>query len=461
MWLVSRGEIHWSSGVLVLMILTLFLAFFSLLPSQTTAQDEADLIISSNDVLLSTLEVREDYTVTIYALVRNQGEALGTASVEFYDTTWLTPHTIGSDQVVVPSGGLSVASVDWTAESGDRQILVLVTDVLPADGNTSNNEALAVFRVYSSNESLVFTDPTLLLEDASVSIEYSTERTVPIRVRCLGGDTRNVTIVPTETSGLSMDVVPAVTNMSVGDTDAFFLRIEAPPWVDNMGPEVRIVLLRPEGEGALANIASLEITIHPPVAEVSWWSNSIATTAVAGGLLGAILAAINVTELGRYKFICLFVPLYTKLKREEILDQYVRGKIHGYILANPGDHYSSIRNALDLTNSSLAYHLGVLEKEELVRSRRDGMYKRFYPMGAKLPDDGGSPFSLIQKRIIQVIRETPGICQKDIASVLGVSSSTVSYHITRLVERELITSKRKGMRTTYHIAPGDSTHPYR
>jgi DNA-binding MarR family transcriptional regulator len=461
--LKSRREVNRSSGVLVLMIFTLFLAFFSLLPPDAAAQDDADLAVSSNDVLFSTLEAREGQTVTIHALVRNEGEVLGTASVEFYDTTWLaplTPRAIGSDQVVIPPGGLSVASVEWTAESGDREILVLVTDVLPKDGNPDNNEARAVFHVYGLNESLVFTSPTLLLEDANVTIEYSTERTVPIRVRCLGGDISNVTIVPIETSGLRMDVVPSVTNMSVGDIDTFFLSIEAPPQDDNMGPEVRIVLLKPEGDGALANIASLGILIHPSVAEVSWWSDSLATTAVAGGVLGAILAAIGTTELGRYKFICLLVPLYTKLRKEEILDQYVRGKIHGYILANPGDHYSSIRNALDLTNSSLAYHLGVLEKEDLVKSMRDGMYKRFYPMGARFPDDGGSPFSPIQKRMVQIIRETPGICQKDVASVLGVSSSTVSYHITRLVERDLITSKRRGMRTTYYIAPRDSTHPY-
>lgn len=451
---LARREIAGPSVILVIAAFSLLLTL-SLLPTQSSAQDEADLVVSSNDVLLSSLEVRDGDTVTIYALVRNQGEALGTARVEFYDVTWLTAKTIGSDQVVVSSGGLSVASVEWTAESGDRQILVIVTEVLPIDGNTSNNEASAVFHVYGSNETIIFMDPTLLLEDASVSIEYSTERTVPIRIRCLGEDVRNVTMSPMEASGLEIDVIPSITNLSNGDVDTFYLRIEAPRWGGNVDSEVRIVLLRAKGDGAKANIASLEIIIHPPVAEVSWWSDSLTTTAVAGGLFGAILAAINATELGRYKFLCLFVPLYTKLKKEEVLDHYVRGKIHGYVLANPGDHYSSIRSALELTNSSLAYHLRVLEKEELIKSRRDGMYKRFYPKGAKLPDDGGSPFSPIQERIVEVIRETPGICQKDIASLLGVSSSTVSYHITKLVRRGLITSKRRGMRTAYYIPPRD------
>jgi DNA-binding MarR family transcriptional regulator len=449
----SRG-VSRLSVALVIVAFSLLLAF-SLLPLPSGAQDEADLAIYSSDILLSTLEARENDTVTIYVLVRNQGEALGTARVEFYDITWLTATAIGADQVVVPSGGLSVASVEWEAVSGDREVLALVTEVLPIDGNTDNNAASAVFHVFGTNENLTFASPTLLLEDASVSIEYSTERTVPVRVRCLGGDVGNVTIGLIETSGLQMDVIPSVTNVSGGDVETFFLRIGAPPWEGDEDSEVRIVLLKPEGDDAQANVASLEIIIHPPVEEVSWWSDSVATTAVAGGVLGAILAAINATELGRYKFICLFVPLYTKLKKEEILDHYVRGKIHGYVLANPGDHYSSIRNALDLTNSSLAYHLGVLEKEELIKSKRDGMYKRFYPKGAKLPDDGDSRFSPIQERMIEVIRETPGICQKDIASVLGVSSSTVSYHMTRLIQRGLIASKRRGMRTVYHIPSKD------
>ncbi len=98
-------------------------------------------------------------------------------------------------------------------------------------------------------------------------------------------------------------------------------------------------------------------------------------------IIGLIVISImfGFTEPGKYRILLLFLPLYTRLNKDEILDQSTKENIHGYIIANPGEHYNVIRKRLNIRNGTLAYHLNVLKREKLIKSRRDGIYKRFYP----------------------------------------------------------------------------------
>jgi predicted transcriptional regulator len=167
--------------------------------------------------------------------------------------------------------------------------------------------------------------------------------------------------------------------------------------------------------------------------------------------LGAIGAGLSFTEFGKYRLLSLlFVPLYVRLKKDEVLDNYVRGQIHGYIIANPGDHYNSIRDALELSNGIVAHHLKTLEREGLVQSMRDGMYRRFFPANAKLPPEDEGHFN-IQKRIVGIIRQNPGISQKEISQKVGVSGPTVNYHVSVLATARMIRVEKTGRVTHCYI----------
>ncbi|UCE74104.1 MAG: PKD domain-containing protein [Methanomassiliicoccales archaeon] len=187
------------------------------------------------------------------------------------------------------------------------------------------------------------------------------------------------------------------------------------------------------------------------------WSGYLAAIAAVGVI--SFLIGVYGTEAGRYRFLGFFIPLYTKLKKEEILDHFTRGKIYGYILANPGDHYNSIKKALELSDGSFSHHIYILEKEGIIRSARDGTYRRFYPPGMRIPENGGS-LKKSQLLIMEKIRESPGISQKDIASLLGVSSPTVNYHMKKLLHLGIIRGERAGMRVRYYLnARGEEVDP--
>jgi len=135
------------------------------------------------------------------------------------------------------------------------------------------------------------------------------------------------------------------------------------------------------------------------------------------------------TEFGKYKLFLLFIPLYTRLKKKDVLDHFTRGRIYGYIQANPGDHLNSIKRALELNNGSLVYHLNTLEKNGYIYSKIDRSYKRFYPTRTKLPERNISELTRIQRDIVEVINANPGISQKEIATKLDISKQLVNYHV--------------------------------
>jgi predicted transcriptional regulator/PKD repeat protein len=182
--------------------------------------------------------------------------------------------------------------------------------------------------------------------------------------------------------------------------------------------------------------------------------NAVLGNIILFGGLGTLsfFILMFLTEAGKYRFLLLLIPLYTKLKKDEILDHFTRGKINGYIMANPGDHFNSIKKALRLSDGSFAHHIRILEKEGIIKSTRDGTHRRFYPAEMPIPENG-STLKKSQLLIIEKIKEAPGISQKDIATLLGVSSPTVNYHLKELLKREIIRGERAGMRMKYYVNP--------
>jgi DNA-binding MarR family transcriptional regulator len=160
-------------------------------------------------------------------------------------------------------------------------------------------------------------------------------------------------------------------------------------------------------------------------------------------MLAGLFSAAGGTEVGKFAVLkFMFLPLYTKIRKKDILDHFVRGEIYGYIKVNPGDNYTTIKKNLDLSNSTLTYHLSVLEREELIKSWSSNGHKYFYPADAKVPGNGSKNPS-IHDAIMKSIRESPGISVKDIAAVTGISTQLANYHVRKLALDDKIELERK------------------
>jgi predicted transcriptional regulator len=176
----------------------------------------------------------------------------------------------------------------------------------------------------------------------------------------------------------------------------------------------------------------------------------VVVTALSTIIIIILLNALF-SEAGRYGMFTMVAPLYSKLRSDRILDNDIRAQVFDYVKTNPGDHFRSIMSSLKLTNGTLAYHLATLEREEMIKSERDGGYKRFYPRGRNFTEDV-IEINGLQKQILDVIADNPGLSQKKIAMVLGTSTPTVSYHIKALKAARLIEVRREGKLTRCYIS---------
>jgi len=164
-----------------------------------------------------------------------------------------------------------------------------------------------------------------------------------------------------------------------------------------------------------------------------------------------MISAVAFTESGKYRllmFLALFFPMYTRIQKEDVLDQFVRGQIYGYIKTNPGVHYNQILREIGVKNGTLSYHLGVLEKTQLIKSRREGLkYRAFYPTDMMFPKEERFRLTELQVRIIKEITDHPGHTQKEISRRLGQKPQTVNYNIKVLEQAGIIRVQHKGRKT--------------
>lgn len=172
--------------------------------------------------------------------------------------------------------------------------------------------------------------------------------------------------------------------------------------------------------------------------------------------LGALFAAfasmaIASTESAGFSLFNIFAfPLYSRIKKDEVLDHFVRGQIYGYIVSNPGKHYNSIRQKLQVTNGTLSYHLRTLEVQGFIKSRKESIYRRFYPIEMKFPRDKGVKLSDMQITILAALRRRPAPTQKDIASDLGISQQVASYNLRILTQKGFVLVRKEGRKRIYY-----------
>ncbi|HYV08981.1 MAG TPA: winged helix-turn-helix transcriptional regulator [Thermoplasmata archaeon] len=174
---------------------------------------------------------------------------------------------------------------------------------------------------------------------------------------------------------------------------------------------------------------------------------------VSLGVLGGLAAVLAWTEPGRHAVFGALFPLYTRLKKEEVLDHFVRGQVFGVIKAEPGTNFTEIRDDLGLSNGTLAYHLRTLEVAGFIRSERDGVYKRFFAADAQPDREGqGVRLSRLQRVLIEFLRRNPELPQRDLARQAGVTQQTVSYNLRILQKLGVLQTASRGRRKVYLAA---------
>lgn len=145
-------------------------------------------------------------------------------------------------------------------------------------------------------------------------------------------------------------------------------------------------------------------------------------------------------------------------KDHPALELEVRRDIYRLIEDKPGLHVRAIQKALDLPYGTTTYHLNYLEKAGLVTPKMDGGFKRYYASHKVSRRDKEILTLLRQKvprRICTHLLLDPGMTHQELLEEFEISASTLSYHMKKLVEADVVRQEKEGRHSHYHVEERD------
>ncbi|MCK4443467.1 MAG: transcriptional regulator [Thermoplasmata archaeon] len=252
----------------------------------------------------------------------------------------------------------------------------------------------------------------------------------------------HVMVVMTDPNGMDYLALPNADADGYFETD-FFLRFDVPG-----NYSVEATPDAPE-KNRVSGTMDIMVVVPPPEPEEE--VDPLVVVQI-GALIAAFASlAIASTESAGFSMFNIFAfPMYSRLKKEEVLDHFVRGQIYGFIVSNPGEHYNSIRETMKITNGTLSYHLRTLEVQGFIKSRKESVYRRFYPVEMRFPRDKGVRLSDLQIAILELTNRRPAPTQKDISHELEISQQVASYNLRILARKGYIQVLKEGRRRTYY-----------
>ena len=129
---------------------------------------------------------------------------------------------------------------------------------------------------------------------------------------------------------------------------------------------------------------------------------------------------------------------YTRIKRKRILDNETRNIIHAFITRNPGLHYRKIKEQLQVSDGTLSHHVKKLCDAKLIYIIQHGNFKFYYPTWM---DEDKKFLTPMQKKIVEIIEQRPGVTTKFISKKLGKQPRTIRYHLSNMADLGAIRSE--------------------
>ena len=142
------------------------------------------------------------------------------------------------------------------------------------------------------------------------------------------------------------------------------------------------------------------------------------------------------------------------MEENYILGLEIRRRIYSFILKYPGLHLRELSRKLNVPKTTLNYHLKYLEKENFLLGKSEDRFTRYYAtkkVGASDKAILGIMRQDIPRRIILFLFLYPEHSKIDISQDLEKPTTTISFHLKKLMDLDIIENRRVGHSYAYRL----------
>jgi predicted transcriptional regulator len=137
-----------------------------------------------------------------------------------------------------------------------------------------------------------------------------------------------------------------------------------------------------------------------------------------------------------------------------------RKQIFEYVQANPGSHFSELKRELAMETGLLQYHLRELEEYNVLESKEHQGKRRLF-VTRELDAEEQSILSTLRyetsRKILLYLLEHGPARNGDIAEAVNIDPSTVTWHMSNLLDEGVLETIKDGRTTRYQVANEELT----
>lgn len=141
-------------------------------------------------------------------------------------------------------------------------------------------------------------------------------------------------------------------------------------------------------------------------------------------------------------------------RQDKALELEIRQRLYSIISRFPGLHYREIQRRTGIAMGQLTYHLDCLKKVHLIKTVKDGEYLRYYT-NEQMGIDERKILELSRQKsvrhILLYLLENDSCDHISLVNSICLSPSTISWHIKKLIDANIISKKSEGRRSIYSV----------
>lgn len=185
-------------------------------------------------------------------------------------------------------------------------------------------------------------------------------------------------------------------------------------------------------------------------------SATLLAAALAAGLVGTGAAAVRWMP-GPRRWFFAGLALFSMVKKDEALGMKSRGQLYEYVRSNPGTNLSDVQRVLGLGWGTTLYHVSVLERLDMLVTRRVGSRRMLFINGASRQVDPAAWNAMqnagVRRLATDLIVPGRGLSQAEIARIIDVSPQYAGRLLRRLEGLGLVAADAAAGRRTYVGTP--------